>query len=133
MEVVKDYPPNYKEICDVFAIKNRGSIVFTYGDKLYNPDGENIADHLMVHEETHRKQQSQTTPQEWWRQYLVDEKFRLEQELLAYRLQYRFMKTKGYPRNYRRDVLNKIAKDLSGPMYGHIVSRNEAKNLISGE
>jgi hypothetical protein len=132
MEVVKDYPPNYEDIKAVLQIAGRDSIVFTYGDKLYNPSDAQIADHLMVHEETHRKQQSQITPQEWWRKYLADEKFRLDEELLAYRLQYRFMKTKGYPRNYRRDVLNKIAKDLAGKMYGHIISRDEAKRLIAG-
>lgn len=132
MEVINEYPPNYKDITAVLQIVGRDSIVFTYGDKLYNPSGAVIADHLMVHEETHKRQQGQTTPAEWWRKYLADEEFRLDQELLAYRLQYRFMKSNGYPRNYRRDVLNKIAKDLAGKMYGHIISRDEAKRLIQG-
>lgn len=130
MKIIDDYPPNYKEIADTFNLTGRPGIVFTYGDVLYNPSGAKIDLHLMKHEETHMHEQRKIGRDAWWKRYLVDQEFRLEQELKAYRAQHKCLK-QNYPRDYRRLVTQQIAKDLSSKMYGNIVTKEEAKRLIT--
>lgn len=124
-----EYPPNYKEIAITFGIKNSGGIVFTYGDKLFVPSGQEPDKHLMRHEETHECQQTAMGIKEWWDRYLVDPGFRFMQELEAYRNQYRSMAALSLPN--RLAYLNHIATDLSGPMYGNLLTKSEAVNEIT--
>lgn len=130
MKIVEDYPPNYEEICSVIpAVRTQNGIVFTYGDTIYNPDKEEIEDHLECHEEVHEKQQLEMGVDEWWAEYLVNPKFRLEQELEAYRAQYK-MVNKAYGRGSALELVKSIARDLSGPMYGSILKYKEARKSI---
>lgn len=129
MKVVKETPPNYEEICKVFDIRGSKSIVFTYGDTIYNPGGGKISKHLLVHEKVHIKQQGDN-PAGWWDRYLVDKKFRLDQEVEAYRKQWRHILRNNHNLKERAFLLNKIAGDLSGPIYGNVVGMGEAVELI---
>jgi len=106
--------------------------VFAYGDKLYNPIGLPIPQDLMVHEESHQKQQESYGVIEWWAMYLELPKFRLMQETEAYRNQYQFLKT-VLNRKGRLSAINRLAEALSSELYGHLVSKKEAKELIDGE
>lgn len=124
-----EYPPNYKAITDVFDIKDHPGIVFTYGEKLYIPSGEKPDKHLLRHEETHERQHAEIGADSWWERYLVDPGFRFEQELEAYRNQYRSMATLTLEQ--RIGYLNHIASDLAGPMYGNILTFEEAKAEIT--
>lgn len=123
------YPPNYKAIVKAFDIKGNDGIVFTYGHKLYVPGGQEIDKHLMVHEETHAKQQGAMGVEDWWERYLVDPGFRFMQELEAYRNQYRSMATLQL--QVRVGYLNHIATDLSGPMYGNLLTKEQALDEIT--
>lgn len=128
MKVVTDYPPNYELLKATFKLQP--NVVFTYGDTLYNPGGGVLEEHLMVHEETHAKQQSNADS--WWKRYIEDKEFRLSQELEAYRAQYQYL-LEHNDRAYRRRVLRQISKDLSGGIYGNLLSQAEAKALIKEE
>ena len=89
----------------------------------------------MIHEQTHAFQQKSSRffgPEDWWSMYLTDVKFRLAQELEAYRTQYKFIKD-TYNRQNRKGLLKKISKDLSSELYGKIVSKEEATDLIAEE
>jgi len=132
MKIVIAYPPNYEEICQRFDIRNRKTIIFAYGDKLYNPGGGHIDESLMVHEETHERQQKAIGIEEWWKRYLADDDFRLSQEVEAYRNQYEHAK-KILSRPARRALLKHIINDLSGKMYGNIISAEEAERLVRNE
>ena len=128
MKVVREYPPN---IADIRSGLTPGEhTVFTYGDTLYAPnlpeDGT-IAEHLMVHEEIHSKQQKD--PERWWIDYLIDPGFRLSQELQAYAAQYQYVK-EHFNRSYQRRFLHLIASDLASPMYGGIISIQQAEDAI---
>jgi hypothetical protein len=131
MNIIRDFPPNYSEIIKVFPIvPTIKTIVFTYGDAVYKPYKKGtLTDHVKVHEKTHEKQQG-NDPAGWWNKYLSDPKFRLDQEVEAYRNQYRFFVNKNYNFKERAKLLDGIAGDLASDMYGGIISKNEAIELI---
>ena len=130
MNIVKGYPPNYNKIKKKFDFGNR-YVVFTYGEILFNPAGVVIPPHLHIHEQTHSKQQSIVKPEVWWDKFLEDKKFRLDQEIEAYREQYKFIKS-AHNRHDRRMLLKQISQDLGSGMYGNIVKKKEAEELIKG-
>ncbi len=103
--------------------------VFTYGDILYNPGGGDIPDDLMVHEETHTKQQS-AFPDEWWDKYLTDKSFRLEQETEAYANQYDYYCSKHKDYYKQQKFVERLASDLSSSLYGNLCNINQAIFLI---
>lgn len=127
MKVVIGKPPNYDEIAHHFDLKDH-NVVFTYGNTLYNPGGKEIQEHLMKHEEVHARQQ--TVPHEWWKKYLADSKFRLEQELEAYGEQYKYASKVLKDRNVLYNFLRRIASDLAGPIYGNVLTQGEAESKI---
>lgn len=130
MIIVEEYPPNFDHICEVIpAVRDQKGIVFTYGDTIYNPSGQEIQDHLELHESIHEVQQSKIGVEEWWDKYLIDVDFRLEQELEAYRAQYKFT-SKVYGRANAQMLLKEVAKDLSSPMYGSIMKYKQARKEI---
>lgn len=131
MQIVYEYPPNYKAIAKTFNIEGRTNIVFAYGDKLYVPGGKsvNVDKHLLIHEETHQWQQKDIGVEEWWDKYLKDPNFRFIQEVEAYRNQYRSMGVLSLKN--RIGYLDHIATDLSGEMYGNLLTKEDAIRVIT--
>lgn len=129
MKVLYQLPPNYEDICShIPAVRKTKTIVFTYGDTVYVPSGQPMPDDLAAHEAVHVERQS--NPAEWWAKYLVDVQFRLDEELAAYRVQYAYA-VEHYGRDHRRALLTHMTKDLSGAMYGKLITRKEAIALIT--
>ena len=130
MKIIKDFPPNYVEICKVFDITDIKTLVFTYGDTIYAPGKTRaIPKDLKIHEKTHQKQQG-NDPAGWWKKYLTDKKFRLDQEVEAYGNQYRFFIGRNHNLKEQSSFLEKIVSDLSSRIYGNIVTKLEAEKLI---
>jgi hypothetical protein len=130
MKIVRELPPNYEEICKTLSPSDK--TVFAYGDTLYAPgikDDTEIQDHLMIHEETHQRQQGDDV-EGWWIKYIADPEFRLSQELEAYGNQYAFVSKKDMLAIHRKNFLERIAADLASPMYGNILSLQEAESKI---
>lgn len=128
-QVLYEYPPNYKQITAAIpAVAKNKAIVFVYAPNIYSPAGIELRPDLLVHEEVHVKRQG-SDPDAWWEQYLVDKDFRLREELIAYQAQYKYM-LEHYDRSKRRAITASIAKDLSGPMYGGIITKEQAIRLI---
>lgn len=127
MRIVKDFPPNYDDICIVFRVRDRKGVVFTYGDTIFSPDSLDLPRELVIHEQVHSDQQAKE-PEAWWLKYLDDDDFRLNQEVEAYRKQYDACA--DYPRALRRRILRRLAADLASPMYGCIISEAQAERLI---
>ena len=137
MKNLIEFPPNYNEILAKFPAVKGKPVVFAYGDILYNPTGAEISSDLRVHEETHSQQQKdfRGSVEMWWKEYLSNPEFRLDQEAKAYRAQYIFyMKENGGQksrgRQVRRTFLHKISTDLSSSLYGKICSYDYARKLI---
>lgn len=124
-------PPNYEEIKKHFKLSPH--TVFTYGDTIHNPGGGPISDHLKHHESVHSVQQAEMGgPEVWWAKYLIDPEWRLQQEIEAYREQFK-MVSEAANRAGRRKWLSKIAGDLASPIYGDIISKAEAMRQIENE
>lgn len=128
MQILKQLPPNIAEITKKFDLSGLHP-VFTYGNTLYNPTGGHISDDLMAHEETHSRQQAVMGVENWWALYLKSAEFRLQQETEAYRVQYQAVKS--WNRDARREFLNDISKNLASKLYGNIVNKKQAKDLIN--
>ncbi len=107
---------------------------FTYGGTLHvHPDfAARVDDAFLAHERTHVAQQAALGPDVWWHLYLRDDDFRLSQEAEAYRAQYRAFCRQTASRFARFRLLMALARDLSGPAYGRLVSSAEALKIIGG-
>lgn len=87
-------------------------VCFTYGDLIY-ADIDVLPKDVQIHENVHKRQQQK--PYEWWERYNIDKKFRYEQELEAYRAQYKYLKSINKTKAF--DMAKIFAKQLSGDMY----------------
>lgn len=128
MQIIKDYPPIYQAIIDAGMNPHEG-VIYTYGDAIYNPNGIELPDHLIKHEETHSRQQ-RSDVDAWWGRYLIDPYFRIDQEVEAYAVQYKFICQTMKDRNQRARVLTDFARTLSGPLYGNIIGHQAAFKMI---
>lgn len=99
--------------------------VFTYGNTIYSPWPNPIDDALMAHEAVHSYQQG-SDPEGWWKKYFDLKEFRLAQEIEAYRAHYKAAKITLKDGNALARFKNTIAKDLSGPMYGNLMTYQAA-------
>jgi hypothetical protein len=130
MEIIHDFPPNFDEIEKVFG-SIPITVVFTYGSKIYAPGHGDISENLMVHEQIHEAQQAEAGgPESWWKRYLEDPIFRLDQEVEAYHAQYRHYARIERDRNKRIRFLSQISIDLSSTIYGGIVGYRQAMQMI---
>ncbi len=129
MKIVYELPPNIVEIKKVLAPPP--GAVFTYGDTMYAPmlSGAEPPENLLVHEMVHERQQKY--PAAWWSRYLEEPTFRLTQELEAYGAQWAFInKAENLSRKFKDRFLDSISFDLSGPMYGSMLSQAQARSKI---
>lgn len=131
MKIVYAKPPNYERVANAFNLEDHPGVIFTYGNKIYVPAGDKlkIDKPLMRHEETHARQQRDIGIEEWWDKFITEPEFRLSQELEAYREQYRNMADLSV--DQRMGYLNHICGDLSGEMYGNIMTHEEARVAIT--
>ena len=139
MRIVNERPPEWimQGCLSQFRVDVEGTF-WTYGDTIYNPGGHALPPDIVAHEEQHSVQQAnhEGGKDGWWRQYLDEPRFRLEQEAEAYGAQYRFYCEHVGDRNKRALFLHRLAATLSGPLYQVAVSVQQARAMIlvlSGE
>lgn len=131
MQVIERLPPIYSEILAAFPAIARMKPIFSWGSTIYNPHRIAIDDGLMAHEGVHAQQQDRD-PEAWWRAYIAAPKFRLQEELAAHAVEYRWRAANAANRHERRALLVSIAQRLSSPMYGSMISLRDAKAAIAG-
>ena len=127
MRVVCDFPPNFAELDRVFGIGNK-PVVFAWGQTIYRPNGGKVSASILAHEAVHGHQQGDDIPG-WWRRYIDDPAFRLEQEIPAHRAEYLVL-IDGVSRQVRRNSLRIVAKKLAGPLYGGLITPRKAKMIL---
>ena len=129
-------PPNFEMIAKAFPdVRTRKGVVYTYGGIIFNPDDGPIDEPLALHESMHSLQQEamgekEKGPDRWWKKFIADPKFRKEQELEAFAVQYRRYCELQLNRDRRAGYLIRLAENFSSPVYGSIVSKQEAIKLI---
>ena len=140
MLICEDIPPNYQEI-KKFLPGVHDKVIFTWGNIIYNPRGFKIDPGLMRHEQIHFDQQVQYGSKgfwipfgyrvrKWWHRYLRDPAFRLSQELPAYQVQLQVYAEAIKSKEKLHKVALMLAKDLSGPLYGSLLSTDQAYGAI---
>jgi len=131
VQVVVGQPPNYAELVEVFDPSP--TTVFAWDGTIYvHPDFADVhlPNDLIAHESVHFVQQRTVGgPEAWWRRYIDEPQFRLEQEVEAYRAQWKVLMRR--PKRERFARLYAITCDLGGPMYGNLVTPAEARRLIT--
>lgn len=129
MKISKEFPPNYDLIKAFFPRLEDHKPTFAFGGTIYNPFGVNITPDIEAHEVIHDIQQK-GDPDNWWKYYLGDPEFRLEQEIEAYGTQYLFAKQSGVRGKMLEWLKNKLAMSLSGDLYGNMCKYQYAEDKI---
>ncbi len=110
--------PLMEEYKKKFAITE--GTIFALGEDIFTDN--TLTPDLLVHENTHLKQQAKIGVKEWVYDFLEVPARRLEIELEAYRAQLKSIKDRN-----QRDKIRRISADtLSSALYGNIISRAEA-------
>jgi len=117
LKLQKEFP-NLELFKKHFAVTDR--TIFAWDDSIYC--NYNLSPDLIIHEQTHLKQQKKYGLDVWLERYIDDEEFRLKMELQAYRKQLMSIKD----REKRNRVRMQVAKDLSSDLYNNIISYEEA-------
>lgn len=121
--------PNYQELKEKFGVGEE--TIIAYGDSIY-VKGKAMTGDLLQHELTHCERQkfNSDSAKRWYELYMSDDKFRLQEEVIAYHNQFEFCKRVFKDRNKRAKILWALAKELSSSRYGNIIEHQEAMNLI---
>ncbi len=127
--IVFGLPPMFAEINARFHVRGK-PVIFSWGDMIYNPTRITIPPQLMVHEAMHGERQEQHGVEDWWRDYIDSPAFRLEEEILAHQVEYRYLMRESANRRARRSGLKQVAKRLAGPLYGGMISPAKAQKLL---
>lgn len=129
LEVIDDRPPNFAAIVAVFPRAADLGVIFAYGGRIYAPGRRTVTPALQAHEQVHIERQG-SEPDRWWDRYLVDQTFRLDEELAAHRAEYRaFCRRHAQPLK-RQEALEQIAGKLAAPLYGGIITIADARRAI---
>lgn len=131
VKVITGRPPNFEEIAAVFPGAHGESVIFAYGDEIYNPSGQELPPELIAHELVHCERQKAMGLKAWWDQYLVDAKFRYEEELLAHKAEYQKLR-EMYGRRVKKQALEHVASKLAAPLYGFPITKSRAIRDIRG-
>lgn len=122
-----EFPPNYQFITDYLPLTGHKP-VFCFGDTIFNPHNIDIPEDLEWHEMVHSQQQG-TKPDVWWIRYCTDVEFRLEQEVMAFNSQWRFVhKNIGY--KAATACLEESASILCSSLYSLSLNYYQAYTLI---
>lgn len=127
MQIIRNYPPNFRKIAEAFPQARKPGVIFSYGDKIYAPTTNKISEHLIVHEQVHGKRQLQVGVEYWWHMYITNRAFRYNEELLAHRAEFRSLVGSGMP---EAQALKNTATRLSSKLYGGLGGFEQAKKDI---
>jgi hypothetical protein len=114
--------PLMEEYKKHFAITD--DTIFTLYPHIYT--NNKLTPDLLVHESTHLKQQVKIGVKEWVREFIEEPQKRIDFEVEAYKNQLRSIKD----RNKRHDCRIWASETLSGALYGNIISKQEAFNIL---
>ena len=126
-----EHPPVFARLEKEFGAKWE-DVCIAYGDTLHFHETDMVRRDLIIHEATHLRQQefSQEKAAEWWQRWFNDPTFRLKEEIEAYQMQYRFLAGAISNRDELAAELMRLARELSAPEYGPMISYQKAFAVI---
>lgn len=131
MKILVEQPPIIDRIIAVFPfVKDEKNMLYAYGDVIYSPGGADVPPYKIVHEMVHGEQQREVGVEWWWDTYLVDKVFRLNEEIPAHHADYKSFCRHYKDKNEQLRYLNYLAGQLSGPIYGNLITHSEAMRRI---
>ena len=129
MKIAFDKPPNWDRIVEAFPQVEGQPVLFCYGACIFNPMKIAIPTFMMVHESVHAARQKDD-PAGWWDRYIADPAFRLKEELQAHKAELAAVNVTVRDRNIRARNLVITAKRLAAPLYGGLISHQDAICLL---
>lgn len=129
MRILVEYPPLYEEIVRAFPAAKGGGVIFAWGDTIYNPSNILVSRELVAHEMIHGTRQGDNVTA-WWSRYLVDPTFRLAEELPAHQAEYWAYHQRHGNSRKRSQYLDEVAQKLASPLYGSLLSVEQARRDI---
>jgi hypothetical protein len=124
----KQKPPIYEKCEEMFGVKWKKGIIMTYGDTVHCK--YKLKEPKITHESVHVDQQMKIGKEDWWSRYFEDDKFRLDQEVEAYRAEIKWIRHNVKGMDLKSRMIEKIVQDISSEMYGNMVSEKEALELL---
>lgn len=111
------HPPNIDTIDAAFHVREVPGVIYSYAPDIYCPSGLQMPNWIIEHEKVHIERQG-SAPDAWWEQYIADEEFRYQEELVAHvrELQYRKGGKDGKKYSYAA-LLNHTIDRLLAPIY----------------
>lgn len=101
-----------------------GHTIFAYSPDIYTD--YKLTSDLLIHENTHLKQQEEIGLDLWVEKFLNDPQFRLDMEIEAYKKQLNSI----LDSKKRRDMTLVCAENLSSDLYDNIISLSEAFDIL---
>ena len=118
--------PHLKRFKKKFPITD--GTIFVYKDTIYT--NNEIPYDIVHHEIMHLRRQQDIGAKKWINNYLKDDNFRLQEELIAYRYQLEKVREYNDPEELQ-GVLHESALNLSSSLYGNIISYAKANELLT--
>lgn len=129
LEVVNARPPIFDRVVAVLPKAADPGVMFAYAGKVYAPGRNSITRELQAHEKVHIDRQGKD-PDGWWKRYLAEPEFRLEEEILAHRAEWQEYCKRHACAFKRQRALAEIAGKLASGLYGVPISHGEAMAAI---
>jgi hypothetical protein len=127
--VLRERPPNFDKIFAAFPGAGSPGVIFAYGGFIFAPGDVAVPPEIVAHERVHLERQGYEQDA-WWDRYIADPQFRLDEEIVAHRAEYReFARRHGNPTR-RTIALQEIAAKLAAPLYGGLISVADARQEI---
>lgn len=134
MKISFDRPPLWSIIDATFNVAGK-PVIFAWGDTIFNPERINITKELHAHEEEHGRRQFafpceavgwELATELWWRKYIKDPRFRLQEEIPAHVEEYRMFCRLHRGGGAQKRALREIAGKLASPLYGGLITTGDA-------
>lgn len=129
MSILISEPPIYDRLVEKFNVSMDNGLIIAYYPNIHCRF--EIPELKRIHESIHLARQKDMGVEFWWDLYLSNEQFRLEEELLAYGAEIKAIRELDIDRNNRRFLLNEIYTNLSSSMYGNLLTKEQAKEILS--
>jgi len=113
MKITTEKPPFWihNRLKDITGCSFSKGMIVTIGDTIHA--FRVLSDDVIAREKIHSLQQSIMGTEEWWKEYLINDRFRMSQDIESYREQYRYLKEVSNNHVKALRLSHRVSKELS--------------------